>query len=100
MAQRNRFSNQRQKARTRTAPPAPAFRQPVVLEKKPIIVYGKAFIVMEDEQKHTFIYKGASWAPHTMSIAEYKQDCQVKELPQKVNRMIRYEIRCPVPTDA
>jgi hypothetical protein len=51
---------------------------------------------MEDEQKNTFIYEGGAWVPHSASIAECRQTCQVKELPQKVNRMTRYEIRCPV----
>ena len=66
------------------------------MEKRAPIEYGKAFIVMEDEQRNTFVYKAGAWIPHSMSIAECRQDCQVKELPQKVNRMTRYEIRCPM----
>ena len=94
MAQRNRFSNKRQRARSSNSPPP--LRQPLVMEKRVPIEYGKAFIVMEDEQRNTFVYKAGAWIPHSMSIAECRQDCQVKELPQKVNRMTRYEIRCPV----
>jgi hypothetical protein len=32
-----------------------------------------------------------------MSIAECRENCQVQELPQKVNGMTRYEIRYPLP---
>jgi hypothetical protein len=70
-------------------------RPPEVTERQARTVYGKAFIVLEDEAKNTFIYKGGAWVPHSASIAECRQTCQVKELPQRVNRMIRYEIRCP-----
>jgi len=58
-------------------------------------VYGKAFILMEDLQKNTFEYVKGAWVPHAMTIAECRVDCQVKELPQKVNGMTRYEVRCP-----
>src|SRR5688572_18473982 len=94
MAQRNRFSNNRQKNRSAHSPPP--LRQPLVMEKKVPVEYGKAFIVMEDEQRNTFVFKGGAWVPYSMSIAECRQDCQVKELPQKVNRMTRFEIRSPV----
>ena len=50
---------------------------------------------MEDGEKNTFIYKAGAWIPHEASIAQCRATCQVKELPQRVNRMIRYEIRCP-----
>lgn len=97
MAQKHRFHQQRKKIRG-SAPPPPALRQPLVMERKVPVEYGKPFIVMEDEQANTFIFKAGAWVPHTMSIAECRQDCQVKELPQKVNRMTRYEVRCPVVT--
>jgi hypothetical protein len=64
--------------------------------RKPPVVYGKPFIVMEDEHRNTFVFSGSAWVPHSMSIAECRAECQVKELPQKVNRMTRYEIRLPV----
>jgi hypothetical protein len=32
---------------------------------------------------------------HTASIAKCRQSCQVKELPERVNTMIRYEVRYP-----
>jgi hypothetical protein len=62
---------------------------------EPAVVYGKPFIVLEDKEKNTFIYHAGNWVPHTESIAESRKTCQVKELPQRVNQMIRYEIRSP-----
>ena len=96
MAQRNRFANKRQKSRAPTPPTVVRQFTPAVMERKPPTEYGKPFVLMEDEQKNTFAYKAGAWIPHAMSIAECRQNCQVKELPQKVNRMTRYEIRCPV----
>jgi hypothetical protein len=70
-------------------------RPPVLTGRQAPVVYGKAFIVLEDEQKNTFIYKAGAWVPHSASIKECRETCQVKQLPQRVNKMIRYEIRCP-----
>ena len=67
-----------------------------MVEKKPSVTYGKPFIVLEDTHKSTFIYKGGQWIPHSATIAECRQDCQVKELPQKIKGMTRYEICSPV----
>jgi hypothetical protein len=64
-------------------------------ERKPPVIYGRPFIVLEDEAKNTFTFDGGTWVPHSMTIAQCRVECQVKELPQKVNRMIRYEVRCP-----
>jgi hypothetical protein len=99
MAQKHRFRNQRSKGPNRpprAAPPPSAPR--VVMEKRPPVVYGKAIVVLEDEAKSTFEFDKGAWVPYPMSIAECRRDCLVKELPQKVNRMTRYEIRCPVTT--
>jgi hypothetical protein len=95
MPQKRRFTpNKRQMARAPSA--TSSLRRPPEVTERQTVVYGKAFIIMEDEQKNTFIYEGGAWVPHSSSIAECRQTCQVKELPQKVNRMTRYEIRCPV----
>lgn len=59
------------------------------------MVYGKAFIVAENSAKQTFIFQGGAWSPYTSTIAECKRTCLVKELPQKLNNMTRYEVRCP-----
>jgi hypothetical protein len=66
-----------------------------LVERVAPTVYGKAFIVAEDESKNTFIYKAGAWVPHTESIAECKRTCLVKELPQRLGKMIRYEVRSP-----
>lgn len=95
MAQRRRFvTNKRQAART--APDTRTLRRPPDVTERPApVVYGKPFMVLEDEQKNTFVFKAGAWVPHDASIAEVRQTCQVKELPQRVNKMIRYEVRCP-----
>ncbi len=96
MAQKHRFHNQRGRSGTRTAShAAPAEPRPV-FEKKPPTIYGKPIIVLEDESKSTFEFQQGAWIPFSMNIAECRRDCLVKELPQKVNRMTRYEVRCPV----
>jgi hypothetical protein len=96
MAQKHRFKNERAK-HGRPSPPAPAPAAPrPVFEKKAPVVYGKAIIVLEDETKNTFEFQQGAWIPFSMSLAECRRDCLVKELPQKVNRMTRYEIRFPL----
>ena len=55
--------------------------------------YGDAFILLEDENRTTFHYQGGAWVPYEKNIAECRLDCKVQLLPQKVNKMNRYEIR-------
>src|SRR5262245_60836258 len=93
MAQKNRSNGKRQNSRSAAPPP---LRTALISEKKAPVVYGKPFILMEDESRNTFVFSGGAWKPYEMSIAECRAEYQVKELPQKVNRMTRYEIRCPV----
>jgi hypothetical protein len=96
MGQRNRSHGKRQKPRAAARTPAP-LRQPLAAaEKKPPVTYGKPFVLLEDGQKCTFIYDSGQWRPHEKSIAECREDCQVKELAQKINGMTRYEIRSPL----
>jgi hypothetical protein len=98
MGQRNRNHGKRQKPHLAAATPA-AFRNPVAaLERKIPVTYGKPFIVLEDGQKNTFVFAGGAWKPHTATIAECRVDCKVKELPQKINGMTRYEVCSPVPS--
>jgi hypothetical protein len=93
---RPKYSNQRARtANLATSATRSLRRPPDITERVAPVVYGKAFIVLEDEAKNTFIFKGGAWVAHTASIAECRQSCQVKELPQRVNRMTRYEVRCP-----
>jgi hypothetical protein len=95
MGRRDRHQSKRQKPRA--AATAANFRAPVpVLERKRPVAYGKPIVVLEDGQKHTFVYAGGQWIPHSKTIAECRQDCQVKELAQKINGMTRYEVASPV----
>jgi hypothetical protein len=93
MAKNNRsHSNKRQQ---HTAARAAPVRPPLeVYQKRPPKQYGKPFILLEDENKNTFQYLRGSWVPHDRKIADCRLDCEVKELPQKVNKMTRYEVRC------
>ena len=96
MAQRPRYNQKRHKS---SRPPRAAMqREPSpVYEKKLPVQYGKAFVVMEDPQRNTFEFAQGAWVPFELSIAQCRQDCQVKELPQKVGGMTRYEVRRPEP---
>jgi hypothetical protein len=69
---------------------------PEVVERRQPVVYGKPFVLVEDEAKNTFIFKAGEWVPYGSSIAECRLTCQVKKLAQPVNNRIRYEVRCPV----
>jgi len=76
--------------------PTRSLRRPPEPTASQAVAYGKPFIVMEDEAKKTFVYKAGAWVEFEASIAECRQSsCQVKQLAQKVNRMTRYEVRCP-----
>jgi hypothetical protein len=96
MAQKHRVHNQKSRRPMRHSQAAAPSAPRVIPERKPPVVYGQAFIVMEDETKRTFEYQRGAWVPYELSIAECRRDCLVKELPQKVNRMTRYEVRRPV----
>lgn len=99
MAQRNRFSNQQRKKSNYARRDAPPPEPPRSLERKAPTQYGTPFILLEDTEKNTFEYAAGSWVPYTLSIAECRAECQVKELPQKVNGKTRYEIRLPLPAE-
>lgn len=98
MPQKRRFQqpNKRQQA---SRPPSDTRRSSLasIIPSEPVAptVYGKAFIVAEDAQKNTFHFHGGAWVPYPESIAQAKLSCLVKELPQKLNNMTRYEIRVP-----
>jgi hypothetical protein len=81
----------------RGRPSAPAPTEAPKIYQKPIpVTYGKASILLEDAQKNTFEYSRGTWKPFARTIAECRLDCLVKELPQQVNGMTRYEIRFPM----
>src|SRR5262245_47119293 len=92
MGQRRHHSS---RSKRRAANSQTTARAPLpVFEQKPPVVYGKPFILLEDSQKATFIFNGGQWVRHSRTIAECRQDSQVKELPQQINGMTRYEV-CP-----
>jgi len=92
MVQRRRQPNKRQQTHAAARGSAPSRAPLAPLERKPPVVYGKPYVVLEDSQKSTFVYDGGAWVAHAKSIAEYRQDSQVKELSQKINGMTRYEV--------
>lgn len=89
--------NQKRHHRPRSAAATLQKDPPAPLESKPPVIYGKPFVVLEDANKNTFEYKSGAWIPFAMSIAECRQTCKVKELPQKLKLMTRYEVRTPEP---
>jgi hypothetical protein len=93
MAQRPRSRPNKRQGRTLAA--ATLRKAPPVYERVAPVVYGEKFIVLEDEKKDTFVFEGGAWVAYATSIAECRKTCQVKELPQRVGRKIRYEVRCP-----
>ena len=95
MAHKRRYGNKQPKKNRGSAPAPPPPRISEMPKRAPV-VYGKAFVLLEDENKNTFVYKNGQWVPHETSVAVYRQECEVDELPQKVNRRTRYEVRCPV----
>ena len=94
MAQKRRFVPTKGPL-ARQGPTRSLQRPPSISELPALVVYGKPFIVAEDENKNTFVFQGGNWVPHGATIAECRQSCQVKELPQRLGRMIRYEVREP-----
>ena len=60
------------------------------------VVYGKPFILMEDAEKNTFVYKAGEWVAYEATVAALRRTCQVKALPQGVGKMTRYEVRAPI----
>lgn len=62
---------------------------------KPTVTYGPTLVILEDPDGSTFEYKGGSWIPFGRSIAECRRDGVVKQLPQKVNKRTRFEVRLP-----
>ena len=96
MAQKRRFTqNKRQVARLPSSDTRGLKRPPEYTERPPPVLYGKPFVIFEDAEKKTFVFQAGEWVAYSASIAECRQTCQVKELPQRVNGRIRYEVRVP-----
>jgi hypothetical protein len=56
-------------------------------------------VLLEDEDLKTLQFLNGAWVSYPKNIAECRLECEVKLLPQKVNRMSRYEVRCPIGTE-
>ena len=96
MARNNRFVPRRQHARRPGPTNSLMVQAPASSERAAPVEYGKPMIVMEDEHKATFVYQDGAWVQHERTITDWRRDCLVKELPQRLNRMVRYEVRCPL----
>jgi hypothetical protein len=98
MPQKRRYQqpNKRQAASRPASDTRRSMLVPLVpIERVAPTVYGKPFIVAEDAAKNTFIFQTSAWVPYHESIADARLTCLVKELPQKLNNMTRYEVRVP-----
>jgi len=62
---------------------------------KVVVTYGAPVMLLEDAERNTFEFKAGRWVPFALSIVECRRDGLVKELPQKVNKMTRFEVRLP-----
>lgn len=60
-------------------------------------VFGPPITLLEDSRKVTFEYRNGSWVEFALTIAQCRLDGEVKELPQKINKMTRYQVRLPIP---
>lgn len=69
---------------------------PRIFERRPPTQYGQPIIILEDADKNTFEFSKGAWVPFGMTIAECREECQVRTLPQQVNGKTRYEIRMPI----
>lgn len=98
MVKRNQFAGKKARNNPSGGGRLSLEREVPVYEPKPKVEYGDLFIVMEDSEKNTFFYNGYSWVKYRMTMAECRSQCQVKELPQKVNGKTRYEVREPILT--
>ena len=97
MGQKNRFTQNKRKPMSTYQSDTRSLRRPPELADLPRqVTYGKAFIVFEDAEKKTFVFQAGEWVEYSASIAECRQTCLVKELPQSINGRVRYEVRAPL----
>lgn len=95
MARPNSHNNSRQNRQAR--PPivvnTSVSARPKITQK----LYGKPYVVMEDDRKQTFIFDGGAWVAYARSIAQCREEqCQVKQLSQRLNNMTRFEVSDPL----
>jgi hypothetical protein len=96
MSKKSHYAGKKTRAHLASGTRSAVVREVPVYEPKIPVEYGKPFIVMEDGEKNTFAYNGSAWVSYKMTMAECKLECQVKELPQKVNGKVRFEVREPI----
>jgi hypothetical protein len=95
MSKRSQYQNNKRQKPHAARPPL--VRPPLeIREAKVAKVYGKPFVLLEDASRATFQFLRGAWVPYPKNIAECRQDCEVKQLSQKVNNMTRYEVRAPI----
>jgi hypothetical protein len=100
MAQYNRFNRRGGRQQVRPIRSSPSERPAIEIpQPKQPVSYGQPFIVLEDAQKTTFEYRRGGWIPFEMTISQCRSEGHVKELPQKINNMTRYEVRLPLSND-
>lgn len=96
MAQHNRLKKNNNKP-PRPSRPALSERPSIEIPpRKPPRELGKPFTLLEDAQKNVFQYRSGAWIPFAMTMAQCREEGDVKELPQKINKMTRYEVRLPL----
>ncbi|MGV3486316.1 MAG: hypothetical protein ACO1RT_17990 [Planctomycetaceae bacterium] len=96
MSKKSHYSGKKTRVHLAGGARTAVVREVPVYERKEPVEYGNPFIVMEDAEKNTFAYNGSAWVGYRMTMAECRLECQVKELPQKVNGKVRYEVREPI----
>ncbi len=96
MARKRKHFDKRPAARPYTPAASAPERQAPAERRRTPVQYDKPLILLEDANKDTFEFKVGQWAPHGMTIAQCRENCLVKQLPQKVNGMTRYEVRYPM----
>lgn len=95
MARPNSSNNARQNRQAR--PPIVVNTSVSARPKLVPKLYGKPYVVMEDDRKQTFIFDGGAWVAYSRSIAQCREEqCQVKQLSQRVNKMTRFEVSDPL----
>jgi hypothetical protein len=95
MGQRRHHQGKQQ--RRRPAAPQPSYAPlTAVPEKKTSVAFGKPVLLLEDGEKNVFVYSAGQWVAYNRTIAECRVDCQVKQLPQTIKGMTRYEVCVPL----
>ena len=96
MGQRNNHNRQPPKRRGAASAPSHLKAAPATIPRPKAIEYGKPFVVLEDGRKNVFVIQDGKLVSHATSIADYRRNSRVKEMPQKIKGLTRYEICLPI----